>query len=147
MMTRKSSLEMGLSVDYGSNQQGVSLAYLHDVTGASKGGVVRFLGLRRIELGHRFGVEGFGEVEWLSAKVADYYYGVTSGEATASRPFYQPGSSVDLVVGLHFNYDCGRRSTILFGYEASILGPAAAHSPIVQTNLSNLFYVGYGLRL
>ena len=40
MMTRKSSLEMGLSVDYRSDEEGVSLAYLHDVTGASKGGVV-----------------------------------------------------------------------------------------------------------
>ena len=86
-------------------------------------------------------------MEWLSAKVTNYYFGVTSSEATASRPFYQPGSSVNLVAGLHFNYDLGRRSTILFGYEANILGPAAANSPIAQTNLNNLFYVGYGLRL
>jgi len=146
MMTRKTSLEMGLSVDYGSDRGGVSLAYLHDVTGASKGGVVRFTGLRRIEFGHGFGVEAFGEVECLSAKVTNYYYGVTSSEATASRPLYQPGSSVDLVAGLHFNYDFGRKSTILFGYEASILGPVAANSPIVQTKLNNLFYIGYGLR-
>jgi outer membrane protein len=146
MMTRKTSLEMGLSVDYGSDKGGVSLAYLHDVTGASQGGVVRFIGLRRIELGHGFGVEAFGEVEWLSPQVTDYYYGVTSSEATASRPFYQPGSSLDLVAGLHFNYDFGRKSTILFGYEASILGPAAANSPIVQTKLNNLFYIGYGFR-
>ena len=95
-------------------------------------------GLRRIELGHGLGVEAFGELEWLSASVTDYYYGVTSGEATASRPFYQPGSSLDLVAGLHFNYDFGRKSTILFGYEASILGPAAANSPIVQTKFNNL---------
>jgi outer membrane protein len=147
MMTRKTTLEMGLSVDYGFDQEGVSLAYLHDVTGASKGGVVRFVGLRRIELGHGFGVEAFGELEWLSAKVTDYYYGVTGSEATGSRPFYQPRSTVDLVAGLHLNYDFGRKSTILFGYEASVLGPSAANSPIVQTKLSNLFYVGYGLRL
>jgi outer membrane protein len=147
MMTRKTTLELGLSVDYGSDHEGVSLAYLRDVTGASKGGVVRFIGLRRIELGHGFGVEAFGELEWLSAKVTDYYYGVTNSEATASRPSYQPRSSLDLTAGLHFNYDFGRKSTILFGYEASILGPGAANSPIVQTKLSNLFYVGYGLRL
>lgn len=73
MMTRRTSLELGLSLDYGSDRGGVSLAYLHDVTGASKGGVVRFIGVRRIELGHGFGVEAFGEVEWLSAKVTNYY--------------------------------------------------------------------------
>lgn len=146
MMTRKTTLEMGLSVDYGSDQQGISLAYLRDVTGASNGGVARFIALRRIEFGHGLGVDAFGELEWLSASVTDYYYGVTSSEATASRPVYQPGSSVNLVAGLHFNYDFGRKSTILFGYEANILGPAAANSPIVQTKLNNLFYVGYGLR-
>jgi outer membrane scaffolding protein for murein synthesis (MipA/OmpV family) len=146
LATKDRSLGLAIVAAPRIDQQGVSLAYLHDVSGASKGGIIRFIGLRRIELGHGFGVEAFGEVEWLSAKVTDYYYGVTSSEATASRPFYQPTSSVDLVAGLHFNYDFGSKSTILFGYEASILGSAAADSPIVQTKFNNLFYVGYGLR-
>ena len=35
IMTRKSSIESGLSIDYGADNTGVSLGYLHDITGAN----------------------------------------------------------------------------------------------------------------
>jgi outer membrane protein len=147
MMDRKSSLEMGLSIDYAVGAAGgISLGYLHDVTGASNGGVVRLIGGRRFEITEHFGLDGYLEADWLSAKVANYYYGVGANEATATRPFFQPGSDTSFQLGLHFNYDFGRRSTILFGYEATVLGSTIADSPIVVTRLNNLLYLGYGWR-
>ena len=144
MMDRKSSLEMGMSIDYAVGPGGISLGYLHDVTGASNGGVVRLIGGRRFEITEHLGLDGYLEADWLSAKVANYYFGVGANEATATRPFFQPGSDTNFQLGLHFNYDFGRRSTILFGYEATVLGGAIAESPIVMTRLSNLLYIGYG---
>ncbi len=147
MMTRKSSIESGLSIDYGSDNTGVSLGYLHDITGASDGGLVRLLVFKRMELMDHVGVDAFVGLERLSAKVADYYYGVGSNEATTARPFYQPGAASDVNAGLHFNYDFGRKSTLLFGYEVTRLGGALANSPIVERSVTNLFYFGYGWRL
>jgi MipA family protein len=147
MMTRKSSIESGLSIDYGADNTGVSLGYLHDITGASDGGLVRLLVFKRMELTEHVGVDAFVGLERLSAKVADYYYGVGRNEATAARPFYQPGIATDVNAGLHFNYDFGRNSTLLFGYEATRLGDALANSPIVERRMTNLFYFGYGWRL
>src|SRR5258708_23445850 len=147
MMTRKSSIESGLSLDYASDAGGVSLGYLHDVTGASNGGIVRLLCFPQIYISNTFGVEAFVGIERLSSRVADYYYGVGGNETTVTRPLYNPGGATDLNAGLHFNYDFGRKSTILFGYDVTRLGDSAANSPIVERRVGNLFYLGYGWRL
>lgn len=147
MKTRRSSIETGLSLNYGSDTGGFSLGYLHDVTGASDGSVVRLLGFRQIEISSRFEVEAFVGIEHLNSRTANYYYGVADNEATASRPFFRPGSGSDLNAGLHFNYDFGQKSTILFGYEATWLGDPIASSPIVERRVGSLFYLGYGWRL
>jgi MipA family protein len=147
MTARRSGIEAGLSVDYGSNDTGVSLGYLHDITGASDGGLFRLIAFKRFDITDHLGVDAFAGVELLSAKMANYYFGVGSGEATAGRPPYQPGNATDLNAGLHFNFDFGRKSTLLFGYETTRLGDVLANSPIVERRMSNLFYFGYGWRL
>jgi outer membrane scaffolding protein for murein synthesis (MipA/OmpV family) len=86
-------------------------------------------------------------IDILMAKVANYYFGVRANEATPSRKFFQPGSGLTFTLGLHCNYDFGGRTTILFGYEASVLAGPIANSPIVVNRLNNLFYAGYDWRL
>jgi outer membrane scaffolding protein for murein synthesis (MipA/OmpV family) len=147
MMARKSGIDAGISIDYGLNDAGLSLGYLNDVTGASNGGLVRFLVFKRVAITDHLGVDAFLGVERLSARGANYYFGVGSGETAPSRPFYQPGAATDLNAGLHFNFDFGRKSTLLFGYEATRLDGSLANSPIVERRMSNLFYFGYGWRL
>ena len=147
MMTRRPSIETGLSLDYGSAKGGISVSYLHDVTGASDGGVARLYGLRRVDITEHVGVDAFVGLEQLDSKVANYYYGVRTAEATPARPFYEPGTDMKLRTGLHFNYDFGRKSTLLFGLEIDLLGNSLANSPIAERGFSNLFYLGYGWRL
>lgn len=147
MMTRRTSLEVGPTLFYKTDVGVLSLDYLHDAVGASNGGTVRLAGLKRIEITDRLGVDAFLYADRLSAKVGDYYYGVREDEVSPTRPFYQPGSGVNVTAGLHFNYDFGDRSTFLFGYEGTRLAGAFADSPIVEKRLGNLFYAGYGWRL
>jgi outer membrane protein len=147
MDARRSSIETGLSVDYGVGNTGVSLGYLHDVARASDGGLVRLLVFRRTDFTERFGVDAFVGLERLNSKLANYYFGVRNNERTPVRPFYQPGAATDVNAGLHFNVDFGQKSTILFGYEATVLGDSLANSPIVERRVTNLFYLGYGWRL
>jgi outer membrane protein len=147
MARRHSSIEAGLSINYGSDDGGLSLGYLHDVTGASKGGVVRLLAFRRYEITNRLGVDAYAGLDILDAKVAGYYYGVPDAEATPARPAYQPGTSTELTAGLHFNFDFGRKSTLLFGYEPTLLGRSLENSPIVERKLMSVFSLGFGWRL
>ena len=147
MMTRRPSMETGLSLDYGSAKGGLSLSYLHDIIGASDGGVARLYVFGRLDITEHFGVDGFVGLEQLDSKVANYYYGVRTSEATLARPFYEPGTGTKLHTGLHFNYDFGRKSTLLFGLENDRLGSSLTNSPIVERRFSNLFYLGYGWRL
>lgn len=147
MATRKSSIESGLSIEYGSGSAGVSLGYLHDVTRSSDGDLIRLLAFKRIDVSTTFGVDAFVGMERLSARMANYYYGIRNNETTAARPYYQPGMGTDLSAGLHFNFDFGQKSTILFGYEVARLGATLAQSPIVERRITNLVYLGYGLRL
>lgn len=147
MARRQSSIEAGLSFDYGSDDAGVSLSYVHDVTAASRGGVVRLLGFKHFDFTKRFGVDGYAGVEWLDSSVARYYYGVADGEVTASRPPYQPHGGTVVDAGLRFNFDFGRKSTLLFGYEPTRLGQDLADSPIVEKRTTSFFFLGCGLRL
>jgi outer membrane protein len=147
MTRRQSSIEAGLSINYGSDNGGVSLGYLHDVTGASRGGVVRLLAFRRYEITHRFGVDAYASLEVLGAKVSNYYYGVRDGEANETRAAYQPGVGTAVGLGLHFNYDFGRNSTLLFGYEPTRLGQSLDVSPIVERKTTSVLFLGFGWRL
>jgi outer membrane protein len=136
-----------LSINYGSDDGGLSLGYLHDVTGASHGGVIRLLAFRRYEFTNRFGVDAYAGFDILDANVAGYYYGVGDAEATAERPAYQPGTSTELTAGLHFNFDFGRNSTLLFGYEPTLLGRSLQNSPIVERKMTSVISLGFGWRL
>ena len=147
MARRQPSIEAGLALDYGSDDAGVSLSYVHDITGTSHGGVVRLFGFKHFDFTKRFGVDGYAGVERLDASVAGYYYGVGDGEATGSRPPYQPHAGTTMSAGLRFNYDFGRKSTFLFGYEPTRLGQDLATSPIVETRMTSFFFFGYGVRL
>jgi outer membrane protein len=147
MMTRRPSIETGLSLDYGSAKAGISLSYVHDVTGASDGGAARLFFFTRLDITDHFGVDAFLGLEQMDSKVANYYYGVRTSEATLARPFYEPGAGTKLHTGLHFNYDFGRKSTLLFGLENDRLGSSLTNSPIVERRFTNLFYLGYGWRL
>jgi outer membrane protein len=147
MTRRQSTIEAGLALDYGRDDSGVSLSYVHDVTGGSRGGVTRLFGFKHFDFTKRFGLDGYAGVERLDADVARYYYGVGDGEVTAARSAYQPGASTAVSAGVRFNYDFGRRSTLLFGYEPTRLGQDLAKSPIVETRTTSFFYFGYGVRL
>jgi outer membrane scaffolding protein for murein synthesis (MipA/OmpV family) len=144
---RHTSIEAGVSINYGSDDGGVSLGYLHDVTGVSHGGVVRFLAFRRYDITDRLGVDAYASLDILDAQVAAYYYGVDDADATEARPVYKPGTGTALGAGLHFNFDFGRNSTLLFGYEPTLLGRSLQNSPIVERKMMSVIFLGFGWRL
>jgi outer membrane scaffolding protein for murein synthesis (MipA/OmpV family) len=73
----------------------------------------------------------------------DYYYGVSSAEATPTRPEYEPGASTSLVAQLRAGYALNER-WLLTGYvQSEWLGSEIVDSPIVDK--SQLWSVNLGL--
>jgi outer membrane protein len=67
-----------------------------------------------------------------NARLNDYYYGVSSSEAAADRPAYQPGAGVNATVGLNARYDLTDRWHFLAGVSATLWSSGVRKSPIVE---------------
>jgi MipA family protein len=68
----------------------------------------------------------------LSSNLADYYYGVRDDEASAGRPAYNPGASVNWFVGLDANYQLNNDWTLLTSITYYWLDSDIRNSPIVN---------------
>jgi outer membrane protein len=84
----------------------------------------------------------------LAARDADlnnYYYGVRPSEATALRPAYDPGSGVNVELGLSAIYRLSDRWRLVGGIAAKRWSSGVRNSPIVEnrTQVSGLLGIGY----
>jgi outer membrane protein len=71
-------------------------------------------------------------IRWLSDDLVDYYYGVKGSEATATRPTYQPGSTVNYVVGLTIGVPLAESWTLVGDIQYEVFGSEIDDSPIVD---------------
>ncbi len=71
---------------------------------------------------------------WLSKKTVDYYYGVSSTEATAGRPFYAPGASYELSADLMVQRPIFGNFTAVGIVGISTFGNEITDSPLVEEN-------------
>ena len=147
MARRNTSIESGPALNFDFGVGVVSMAYVQDVSGASHGGTFRLLAEREFHIQSNLAVDVILTWEQLSAKTANYYYGVPTNEITPTRSFYQPQSDRILNANLQFTYDFAGRHALLFGGELSVLGDHLAASPIVERRWSRTLYIGYGWRL
>ncbi len=67
-----------------------------------------------------------------AAKFNDYYYGVSSSEATLNRPVYSPSSSVDLSFETYAKYEFTKKWSTLLNFRADYLGKSEQDSPIIS---------------
>lgn len=144
MAARDTSLDGGLNVLYATSL-GVFTANLYqDLGGASEGQSAQVSYIRNLVASGGWFVNGVVGLQWSSAKLNDYYFGVRADEARPDRPQYRAGSSTGLQFGLNGAYQVTDRGSILFGINASVLGKAPADSPITETRLQTIVYSGFG---
>jgi len=107
------------------------LQALTDISGIHNGDELRFAvstGTQAQE--HQLGLAlGFS---WKSAEVMEYYYGVTSGEASAERPAYSPGSGASPFVRLSWSRPINQAWQWLGSVQYEHLSDAMRHSPLVK---------------
>ena len=71
-------------------------------------------------------------VDWQSADMTAYYYGVRDSEATEERPAYSPGASLNRTVGLGLRYRGAERAGVIVQVNREFFGGTLRESPIVE---------------
>lgn len=147
MATRKSGLFGGLTYSAENNLGSMSAGYFADLGGASRGGYYDLLLNRPFVKNDRWNLSGTVQFTRLDSKVTNYYFGVSPGEATATRGPYTPGASTNTTLWFTGQYNLSKRQALMFGANVMRLGGSAAGSPTVERRDVPFLYFGFGMSL
>jgi len=145
MPTRRDAIEGGAVFEWELPQLSLSVAYFTDWSDTSGGQSLRFSMDHQLIDEGPWDLSAYLDLDYANAKIVQYYFGVRSDEATATRPSYQPGAAVISSLGFSGAYKLNKNYALLFGSELTSLGAAAADSPIVQRKTGLTSYFGLGL--
>ena len=79
---------------------------------------------------------------WRDADLNNYYYGVRPEEATAERPAYQPGSGMNVELGVLAAYRLAERWQVLAGAGVTRWSSGVGDSPVVEDGTQPYFMLG-----
>ena len=71
-------------------------------------------------------------VEWHSARVNRYYYGVGAGDVRSDRPFYEPDAGMNYELGVTVTYPFAKRHALSLEVKAERLSSEVSDSPIID---------------
>jgi MipA family protein len=141
MAIRHSSTDAGLAYRYTQPWGTLQAELLHGVSDTQSGTEAR-LGYSKETQSGRWTMRPSVTLAWRNAKLNDYYYGVTPGEATASRPAYSAGAGLNASVGLYGSYQLSQNWRLLGGASATLLANSIQDSPVVGKRFLPSVYLG-----
>ena len=121
---------LGINADLPAGFQ-LGVDYRHDLLDRIGGGVARAQLSRSFVAGIARLSPTLG-VNWLSAGVADYEYGVSATGATAPRPAYDAGSNVSVEIGIRALIEITPRWRAIVNVSVESLPDEITDSPIVD---------------
>jgi outer membrane protein len=145
MAIRRTSIEGGPSFEWETPELSFTAAYFRDLSGASGGQSLQLSFYHQLIDNGPWDVGAYVDFDRANRKIVQYYFGVRADEITATRPYYQPGGTVNSSLGLSGAYKLNKKYALLFGGELNYLGAAAADSPIVEQRNGYMGYIGLGL--
>ena len=143
MDEREDLLWAGGNIRWQNSVADLSLSWLADVSGNSKGrkvsvGVERTFSAGRFDLSPRIGAV------WLDEKYVNYYYGVREHEANKARRFYAPEATVNVEGGIRTSYRLSSgHSSLFLDVSAQSLGKEIKNSPLVDASIESTVLLGY----
>ena len=144
MHDRDFSVDVGPALRWQTDYGTLNAQWGFDSGGASKGQSVQVQFVRALIRGPGLRLNGLVGLTWNDRRMNDYYFGVSPTEVAPGRPAYRAGSGTQWQAGINGAWPAGQRGSVLFGLMATRLGDAQADSPIVETRLQPLAYLGYG---
>lgn len=146
MSDRKSSFWAGARVDWQTGLADVSLEWLHDISGHSKGQSVS-LGLERTwQINEHVMLTPRAVATWQDSNYVDYYFGVRESEVLANRDFYEGKSGVNIELGLRGVYRFDNHNSVFVDAEVTQLSSEIKDSPLVDQSTQNNLTFGYVYR-
>ena len=127
--------------DYGT----VNLQWTTDASGNSDGQQFQAQYIKSLIRAPQLRLNGLIGATWNSQKFNDYYYGVRNDEVTATRPYYRAGSGVEWQAGVNGVMPVMTNHSLLFGAFITRLSQAQYQSPITETRIQPMAYVGYSI--
>ena len=91
-------------------------------------------------------IEPSAGIEWRSAEVNRYFYGVSAADALPARPAYQPDAAMSTKIGVAATYPFAERHSLQFTAAIESLAADVADSPIVERDTRGSIGVGYLFR-
>jgi MipA family protein len=142
MADRKSSLWGGLGVEWKTPIAKVSIDWLGDVSGNSKGRKLQVQVDRRFQW-ERLGLTPRVQANRLDAKYVDYYFGVRDAEVRAGRPRFHGASATTVEAGARLDYQLSRHHTMFMDLSTMSLPDEIKSSPLVGRSSTSRATVGY----
>jgi outer membrane scaffolding protein for murein synthesis (MipA/OmpV family) len=142
MAERKSGVWLGARGQLATDWANLSAEWSADASGNSKGQKFKLTAERRFALGD-MGISPRVSALWSDSKTNQYNYGVSTTEARAGRPAYNPGSSVDAEVGLRLDYRIAPQQMLFADLGVRSLGTAVKDSPLVGRSSVPEVRLGY----
>jgi outer membrane protein len=143
MESRNGSIYLGGATTLHAGFADLSLDYLKDVSGNSKGSQLKFGIEHSFNFDRRYQVTPHASVTSLDSKYVDYYFGVKASEATAARPEYTGKSTTESEFGVRFGYMVTPHQRLLLDVADTHWGSGISRSPLVQKTSTPGFLVGY----
>lgn len=100
------------------------------------------LALARNWRGTRWALTPGAGLVWRSSTYNDYYYGVRANEATAERPAYDPGGSVEFFARLFGRVELSGAWSLLGSVRVEYLSDDVYDSPIVDRRYVTSAFIG-----
>ena len=141
MAERGSGLDAGVSYRYRQPWGTLQAEFLQDAASFSKGSELRLSYAYDWRSG-RLALRPSLTLAARSAKLNNYYYGVRPGEATATRPAYEPGSGINTTLGLYATYELSEGWRLLGGVTRTVLDGKVKASPIVGRSAQTGVFLG-----
>ncbi|MEK6700589.1 MAG: MipA/OmpV family protein [Nitrospirota bacterium] len=144
MADRHTSLDGSVNALWKTSVVNINASYYHDILNVSNGEAATLRLSRNFWIEPKFRLTPSVGVEWQSAKLVDYYYGVRPAEATANRLAYNGRDTVNVGAGLGGAYRLSPDWSLMGGVYTTHLGSGITDSPIVSHRFSTLVFFGAG---
>ena len=143
MAERKDGFWLGAKARWRTPWVALSAELLGDASNHSGGQQLKLEASKGFGLGHRMRLEPRVGMTWLDSAYVDHYYGVGTGEATASRAAYAGPSTVNTELGLRLNAQLAPRHGLMVDAKHSFLGSGIKNSPLVDGSGVSALFVAY----
>lgn len=135
--------ELAVSYDRGWGELGFRVAA--DISGRHDGYVAGLTYGYPLAVGD-WQVEPRAGIEWRSAEVNRYYYGVSAADALPARPAYAPDAGMSSTIGVAATYPIAERHSLQLTAGIESFAAEVTDSPIVERGIRRSIGIGYIFR-